>query len=84
MNKSTEKKQRGGKKIFFALALLAVLSLGAFGYWFWEVRGLVKSDDARIEGDLVDIAPQIGGVLTELLVREGQPVKKGQELFQLD
>ena len=45
---------------------------------------MVKSDDARIEGDLVDIAPQIGGVLTELLVREGQPVKKGQELFQLD
>jgi membrane fusion protein (multidrug efflux system) len=44
----------------------------------------VKSDDARIDGDLVDVAPQIGGLLNELNVREGDKVKLGQELFSLD
>ena len=84
MTESTEKKTRKGWRIILALTVIAALALVAFGYWYWNVRGLVKSEDARIDGDLVDVAPQIGGVLDELHVREGELVKKGQDLFKLD
>ena len=74
----------GRRKIAGALIFLGILALSASGYWYFFMRGTVFSDDARIDGDLVDIAPQIGGVLNTLSVKEGDKVTQGQELFQLD
>ena len=65
-------------------SLLVVLALLATGYWLFFVRGIVYSDDARIDGDLADLAPQINGALSDVLVREGDHVTKGQPLFSLD
>lgn len=72
------------RTILYALLLLLVLGAGAGSYWFVFLRGIVYSDDARIDGDLVEVAPRVGGVITKLLVREGDPVDSGQVLFELD
>jgi membrane fusion protein (multidrug efflux system) len=72
-----------GRKILLASGVLLILALAAGAYWFFFMRGIVYSDDARIGGDLVDLAPQISGVLSEVLVREGDKVLKGQVLFVL-
>jgi len=63
--------------------LLCVVAILVTGYWFFFVHGMVYSDDARIDGDLADMAPQINGTLSDVLVREGDVVKKGQILFTL-
>ncbi len=48
------------------------------------MRGIVSTDDARFDGDMVDLSPQISGRLTGVFVREGDHVKKGEPLFVLD
>lgn len=73
-----------GRRILLVSGILIVLALAAAAYWFFFMRGIVYSDDARIGGDLVDVAPQIKGVLSKMLVREGDKVKKGEVLFVLD
>jgi membrane fusion protein (multidrug efflux system) len=67
-----------------AIGLLAVIGVCAFGYWYFLMRGIVYTDDARLAGHLVDLAPEISGRVTDVLVREGQSVRKGQEVFRLD
>lgn len=75
---------RSNRKIVIAVAALATLAL-AFGlYWLLVLRGVVYSDDARIDGNLVDVAPQIGGTITEIAFKEGDEVAAGQLLFTLD
>ena len=80
----TTKPRSNGKKIKWALAFLIVAGLGVTAYWYVFLRGTVYSDDARIDGELVDIAPEVGGNLTLVLVDEGDRVTRGQPLFKLD
>ncbi len=56
----------------------------AAGYWYFFMRGIVFSDDARFDGQLVDLAPAISGLLTEVRAAEGDKVTKGETLFVLD
>jgi len=66
------------------VAILVVLGAGAFGYWYLFMRGIVKSDDARLAADRVDLAPDLPGRLDRLFVKEGDWVQKGQPVFVLD
>ena len=68
----------------FGIGLLVLVGAVIFGYWFFFMRGIVFSDDARISGHLVDLAPEINGKLIDVLVHEGQPVRNGDNLFRLD
>lgn len=75
---------RHGNRILAGIALLAALAAGFAGYWFFFMRGIVFSDDARLAGHLVDMAPEINGRLVAVQVKEGQAVRQGDQLFQLD
>lgn len=66
----------------YAVYFLILIALGCFIYWFILIRGTVYSDDARIDGTLVVLAPQIPGVLKIVNVQEGDRVEKGQVLLQ--
>lgn len=80
-NNSTRPRVR---RIALAVGFLIVAALAAFVYWFFYMRGLVYSDDARIDGVLVDLSPQVGGNLAELKYKEGDNIKKDELLFSLD
>lgn len=75
---------RHGNRILAGLALLMALAAGFAGYWFFFMRGIVFSDDARLAGHLVDMAPETSGRLLAVQVHEGQAVPQGAQLFQLD
>jgi membrane fusion protein, multidrug efflux system len=70
--------------IRYAVGFLALVALACFIYWFGFIRGTVYSDDARIDGTLIDLSPQISGVLDTVNVQEGDGVQKGQVMFTLD
>ena len=77
----------GGRRrdrIKWGIAILAVIAVCVFAYWFLFVRGIVYTDDARFSGHLVDVAPEINGRLIDVGVREGTFVRKGAALFRLD
>ncbi|MBW2062821.1 MAG: HlyD family secretion protein [Deltaproteobacteria bacterium] len=79
-------KSNGGNgwKIMLAVVFLLLLGAAAGAYWHFFMRGIVSINDARFDGELLDLAPQIGGILTEVRVREGDHVRQGQVLFVLD
>jgi len=80
----TAKPKNGSWKILLAVFILLILGGAAFAYWYFYMRGIVYSDDARIDGDLVDMAPAFGGIIADVNVREGDRVKKGQVVFSMD
>lgn len=85
MGEEATKARRSGFKILAAaVGGLLLLALLAFGYWYFFLRGVVRSDDARIDGDMVDLAPRFSGTLLEVKPREGASVRKGDLLFTLD
>jgi len=84
MNESEKAPRNGRRPILIGLGLIGSVGLLITVYWFFFMRGYVKSDDARFEADLVDIAPQVGGTLQRIFVHEGDSVQSDQTLFQLD
>jgi len=76
--------RRSQKNIWIGLGLLAAIALGVAGYWFFFMRGVVTTDDARFGGHLVDVAPEIYGRIIDVTVHEGQSVRKGDIVVRLD
>lgn len=67
-----------------------VLIIGAiFGihkgvnYWIYSMHH-VTTDDARVKGRLVSVAPEVSGIVKMLRVDEGHQVKAGQVLLELN
>jgi HlyD family secretion protein len=67
-----------------AIALAAGVGFGTYRTFFYqpEPEGLFLS--GRIEGYEADISAKIGGRVDNVYVREGDPVKPGQLLVQID
>lgn len=43
-----------------------------------------STDDAFVEGRIISIAPRVSGPVTNLLIDDNQPVKKGELLLEID
>jgi len=68
-----------------ALMLSVPLVLLAVGGYLWLASGrYVSTDNAYVEQDMVSVAPEVNGVIREVLVRENQQVRRGQLLFRID
>ncbi|TKI03227.1 HlyD family efflux transporter periplasmic adaptor subunit [Martelella alba] len=78
---------RQGKRRFLLLILLAIVVLAAvaFGLYYWlDARFYESTDDAYVNGNLVQITPQVAGTVTSITADDGDFVKKGQVLVRLD
>jgi membrane fusion protein (multidrug efflux system) len=71
-------------KWLILLAVLVVIGLAVFIYWYLYLRGYVSTDDAYIEGNRISISSKILGRITELTVDEGDTIQQNQLLVQLD
>lgn len=84
---SPEKPKRGILdlvKFLTAIALLAGIGYGIYRLFFYqpEPDGLFLS--GRIEGYETDVSAKTGGKIAQVAVREGDVIKPGQFLVQLD
>ncbi|WP_175663330.1 efflux RND transporter periplasmic adaptor subunit [Burkholderia ambifaria] len=68
--------------LFFAVVLLAALVWIAF--WLLHDRYVEDTDDAYVAGSIVQVAAQIPGAVTDVLVADTQAVRAGQTLVRLD
>ena len=67
------------------LTLLIVGAACAGGYELWDYYMLSPwTRDARVQADIVTIAPDVSGFVDELRVKDNQFVHKGDILFVLD
>jgi membrane fusion protein, multidrug efflux system len=64
-------------------ALLVAVLLWGERYWTLG-RFMESTNDAYVKADSTTVAPKVSGYITEVLVGDNQPVKKGQVLAQID
>lgn len=72
---------------FTRWVLFAVLSLGVAGggYLYWRHGKLYPStDDAYVEANVVRVATQVSGPITQVYVQDQEHVRAGQRLFEID
>ena len=84
MEEKETSRYRGKWKILLSISFLLAVAIGILSYWFFFIRGKLSTDDARFSGGLLDVAPQIGGMISDVYVKEGESIRKGQVLFTLD
>jgi membrane fusion protein (multidrug efflux system) len=76
------RKRRGIVKPILMLGGIAVVIVGT-GY-FWLTGGrYVSTDDAYVEAAEVNATTDVSGIVSRVLVHEGEAVKDGQVLFHL-
>ncbi len=71
---------------WLTIAAAAFLSVGlTYGaYWLTDARYHQSTDDAYVNGNVVEITPQISGTVVEIGADDTQFVRKGQPLVRLD
>jgi multidrug efflux system membrane fusion protein len=52
--------------------------------WFALGRYTPLAQDAYVQAPVIQVAPEVGGFVTELAVKDNQEVKQGSPLFQID
>ena len=67
--------------VLAGLACLLVVGM----YFWWQHQSVYPStDDAYLESNIVTMAPQIAGIVSQVLIEENQHVAKGDLLFTMD
>jgi len=65
------------------VAAVALVGIGAYLY-LPQIRGVETTDDAYVDGHVVNAAPQAAGRVSEVLVDDNQEVEKDQILLRID
>ena len=69
----------------FLVAIAAVIAALGYGlYWWTTGRHWVETDNAYVTGNLVPVAAQASGIITQVLTEETQFVNKGELMIRLD
>ncbi|WP_454634901.1 HlyD family secretion protein [Bradyrhizobium cenepequi] len=81
----TSRIRRRKRKVIAALGFVLVLVGGFYVFQWLRWRTVhVSENDARVEGEVVTMASRLDGWLVARPVIEGDPVKKGQIVAQID
>ncbi len=88
MNDQRERPSRPSNKrrklLAAVIGLVACAGIAYGGYWFAVVRGAESTDDAYVDGNVVQITPQVAGTVVAIDADDTQFVEAGKPLVQLD
>lgn len=73
------------KVIKFSIITGILITLLVSGYWYYQHQKFYPStDDAYVQANIVNIAPQVSGKISAIFVQNNQSVDKGTPLFYID
>lgn len=84
---NTDAKKGNGKRKLMLFILLIVVLLAGAGVWAYHVlygRFSESTDDAYVNGNVVEITPLVTGTVTSIGADDGDLVHAGQVLLQFD
>ncbi|RYB02991.1 efflux RND transporter periplasmic adaptor subunit [Lichenibacterium ramalinae] len=68
-----------------AVTVAAVLAAAVVGGHLWTYYMEAPwTRDGRVRADVVEVAPDVSGLVSEVAVRDNQPVRQGDLLFRID
>jgi membrane fusion protein, multidrug efflux system len=79
---ATTSKRRRGLMVLGGVAILGGVVYGS--YWFVSARHYQSTDDAYVDGDLVQITSEVPGTVISLTADDTQGVRRKQTLLELD
>jgi membrane fusion protein (multidrug efflux system) len=80
---STEVTQPRSSRKGIIIAVVVVLILAAIGFW-WHSTYSEDTDDAQINGHLIQVSARIAGQVIKVAVDENQQVNRGDLIAELD
>jgi len=81
---ASEKKNLRKKALSLLAGVVVIAGLGWATYEYLVASHYEDTDNAYVQGDVIQITPQIGGTVTAILANDTDFVKAGQTLVQLD
>jgi membrane fusion protein (multidrug efflux system) len=82
-DETTEVVQPQSRRRGIVIVVLVVLAAAAVGLW-WRSTYSEDTDDAQINGHLIQVSSRIGGQVAKVYVDENQVVKAGDVIAELD
>jgi membrane fusion protein (multidrug efflux system) len=79
---SSKPGKRINKKVLLVAGAFVLIT--AAGLWWWHARQYEETDDAQVDGHIYPISARITGHLSRVNVEEGQFVKAGTVLAEID
>jgi membrane fusion protein (multidrug efflux system) len=78
--------KRGRRSLRLTLLLMALIPLAAIAgaCYYAHSQSDQSTDDAFIDGRILNVAPKVAGQVARVLVNDNQPVKKGDLVVVLD
>jgi membrane fusion protein (multidrug efflux system) len=83
----SEPKANPRKRKLLLIGLVLIVILGGLGVWGWYEfygRWYESTDDAYVNGNVVEITPQVTGTVVSIGADDGDLVREGQVLIQFD
>jgi membrane fusion protein, multidrug efflux system len=79
-------RRRIGTRVRLFLIFAVVVAALAVGGWMWwqQTSTFVGTDNAYVDSTIANVLAQTDGIIARVLVRDTQPVKKGDVLVELD
>ena len=74
----------GRKKAMTIVTLVVLLGLAYGGFEWYSSRHSEDTDNAYVQGNVIQITPQVGGTVTAIMADDTDFVKAGQTVVKLD
>jgi membrane fusion protein (multidrug efflux system) len=82
-NAEIESAQPASRRRGIVIVVVAILALAAAGIW-WRSTYSENTDDAQVNGHLIQVSSRIAGQVAKVYVDENQVVKAGDVIAELD
>lgn len=79
-----EIRARRNRRLLIVAAVVLLATAGYLAYWVSYDRFWVRTDNAYVTGNLVPVAAQASGIITQVLAEETQFVNRGDVIVRLD
>lgn len=72
------------KKSIYLVLLAMVITLAGVSYYYWYQNAhYVSTEDARVDGNIVKVSPQVSGQIIDLPIEENQDIVSGEYMGRL-
>ena len=78
------KKEKKDWKIYIPLAVVILIVIVGGVYWYKDYTSYIRTDDAVVASDNISVSPKMMGRISKIYAEEGDSVKQGQLLAELD